>query len=88
VPSRFTCSPVSGARFIVPLSNSDASFGTQIVGIAAYGAFTVVATAILWMILKVTIGIRVTEEEELAGLDKTEVGVEAYPEFARGGSSI
>ena len=73
---------------VVPLSNSDASFGTQIIGIAAYGAFTVIATAILWTILKVTIGIRVSEEEELAGLDKTEVGVEAYPEFARGGSSI
>jgi Amt family ammonium transporter len=73
---------------VVPLSNSDASFGTQIIGIAAYGAFTVVATAILWMILKVTIGIRVSPEEEMMGLDKAEVGVEAYPEFARGGSSI
>jgi Amt family ammonium transporter len=73
---------------VVPLSNSDASFGTQIIGIAAYGAFTLVATAILWMILKVTIGIRVSPEEEMMGLDKAEVGVEAYPEFARGGSSI
>ncbi|MEM9277432.1 MAG: ammonium transporter [Pseudomonadota bacterium] len=65
----------------VPLTNGDASFGTQIVGILAYGIFTVVASAILWTILKVTIGIRVSEEEEALGLDKTEVGVEAYPEF-------
>jgi Amt family ammonium transporter len=72
----------------VPLSNSDASFGTQIVGIAAYGAFTFVISAVVWFILKMTMGIRVSKEEEMMGLDKAEVGVEAYPEFARGGSSI
>ncbi|MEO0329292.1 MAG: ammonium transporter [Pseudomonadota bacterium] len=65
----------------VPLTNGDASFGTQIVGIAAYGAFTVVASGIVWTLLKVTIGIRVSEEDEALGLDKSEVGVEAYPEF-------
>jgi ammonium transporter, Amt family len=72
----------------VPLSNSDANFGTQIVGIAAYGAFTFVVASIVWFILKMTMGIRVSKEEEMMGLDKSEVGVEAYPEFARGGSSI
>lgn len=66
---------------VVPLSNTDASFGTQIIGILAYGAFTVVVSGVLWTILKVTIGIRASEEEESLGLDKTEVGVEAYPEF-------
>ncbi|MEM7303704.1 MAG: ammonium transporter [Pseudomonadota bacterium] len=65
----------------VPITNSSASFGTQIVGILAYGVFTVVASAILWTILKMTIGIRASEEEEALGLDKAEVGVEAYPEF-------
>jgi Amt family ammonium transporter len=65
----------------VPLTNSGASFGTQIVGILAYGAFTIVCSAILWSILKFTIGLRISEEEETLGLDKTEVGVEAYPEF-------
>ncbi|WP_269585114.1 ammonium transporter [Roseibium sp. Sym1] len=70
--------------FIVPLSNSDASWGTQIVGIAAYGAFTLVASAVVWMILKVAMGIRVSDEEEALGLDKVEVGVEAYPEFGTG----
>lgn len=65
----------------VVISNSDASLGTQITGILAYGAFTVVATSILWFILKMTIGVRVSEEEESLGLDKSEVGVEAYPEF-------
>jgi Amt family ammonium transporter len=37
----------------------------------------------LWSLLKVTIGIRVDEEEELLGLDKSELGIEAYPEFSR-----
>ena len=69
---------------VVPLSNSGANFGTQIVGIVSYGAFTVICSAVLWMILKVAIGIRVSEEDEALGLDKVEVGVEAYPEFTRG----
>ena len=65
----------------VPLTNSDTSFATQFVGIVAYGAFTLVASFIVWTILKSTMGIRVSEEEEMVGLDKIEVGVEAYPEF-------
>lgn len=68
----------------VVLSNSGASLGTQIIGILAYGVFTVVCSGLLWLGLKATIGIRVSEEEEALGLDKAEVGVEAYPEFTRG----
>ncbi|MEN0040962.1 MAG: ammonium transporter [Pseudomonadota bacterium] len=71
---------------IVPLSNSDASFGVQIIGIAAYAVFTVAASAIVWFALKATMGIRVSEEEEAIGVDKAEVGVEAYPEFTFGRS--
>ncbi|WP_321500998.1 ammonium transporter [Breoghania sp.] len=70
--------------FIVPWSNAETSFGTQIVGIAAIGAFTTVASVIVWLILKATVGIRVGEEEEALGLDKVEIGVEAYPEFGTG----
>lgn len=66
---------------VVPLSNTGASFGTQIIGIISYGLFTVVASTLLWSLLKFTVGIRVTGEEEALGLDKVEVGVEAYPEF-------
>ena len=68
----------------VPLTNSDASFVTQLIGIAAYGIFTFVASLVLWGVLKAVMGIRVSEEEEALGLDRTEVGVEAYPEFAVG----
>lgn len=68
---------------IVPLSNSETSFGTQLIGILAYGAFTFIIALIVWSALKATVGIRVSEEDEMLGLDKAEVGVEAYPEFAR-----
>ncbi len=72
----------------VPLTNGDATFYAQAVGVIAVGIFVSVASAVVWLILKSTIGIRVSPEEELEGLDKGEVGVEAYPEFARGGSAI
>ncbi|WP_306028737.1 ammonium transporter [Stappia sp. MMSF_3263] len=73
---------------IVPLSNSDATYGVQIIGIVAYGVFTFVASMVVWLVLKSTIGIRVTPEEEALGLDKVEVGVEAYPEFGQGSQRV
>ena len=71
----------------VPLTNSGASFGTQLIGIAAIGGFVIVTSAIVWTALKVTVGIRASEEDEDAGLDKSELGLEAYPEFGRGAHS-
>lgn len=65
---------------VTPLSGSG-NFGVQLVGILSIGAFTLVASSLVWMALKVTMGIRVSEENESLGLDKAEVGVEAYPEF-------
>ena len=62
--------------------NGDAALGTQLLGIAAYGVFTFVGALIVWIILKAIVGIRVSEEDELVGLDKAELGMEAYPEFA------
>ncbi|WP_174802110.1 ammonium transporter [Martelella limonii] len=67
--------------FIVPLTNDGTSFVTQIIGIVAIGVFTFVISLVLWLILKAVVGIRVSPEDEEAGLDKSEVGVEAYPEF-------
>lgn len=68
----------------VPLTNSDASFGTQIYGILVIGIFAAVTTAIVWFILKLVVGIRVSEEAEIAGLDTAELGMEAYPDFTKG----
>ncbi len=56
--------------------------GVQIIGIVAVGAFVFIASAIIWLVIKKTIGIRVTREEEIAGLDIGEHGNIAYPDFA------
>jgi Amt family ammonium transporter len=72
----------------VPLTNPDASFVTQLIGVAAIAAFVLISTTIVWMALKFTIGIRVSEEEEFAGSDTTELGLEAYPEFGRGSQGL
>jgi Amt family ammonium transporter len=58
--------------------------GAQIVGIVAIGIFVVVTSAIVWLALRYTMGIRASEEDEDAGLDMAELGLEAYPEFGRG----
>lgn len=60
------------------------NWGAQITGIVAYAAFTFVIGGIIWLILKATMGIRVSEEAELNGLDMSELGMEAYPEFTKG----
>lgn len=60
----------------------------QIIGILSIGLFTVVASSIFWLALKSTLGIRVTEEEELIGLDISEHGMEAYSGFLKESSAI
>ncbi len=69
---------------VVPATNGDASYGTQLLSIIIVGIFVVVASGIVWTILKSAMGIRVGEEEEIAGLDTSELGMEAYPEFSKG----
>ncbi len=66
---------------VVPVYNTEASFGAQIIGIAAIGAFTFGVSFVVWMILKAVMGIRVDEESEINGLDVSELGMEAYPDF-------
>ena len=66
---------------IVPFTNTDTSYGIQIIGILAFGVFTVVTTSIVWTILKMIIGIRASEEDEEYGLDVTETGTSGYPEY-------
>ena len=57
------------------------SYFGQLVGILLTGVWVSVASVVVWMALKYTIGIRATEEEEMAGMDVSEVGLEAYPDF-------
>ncbi|MEO3477394.1 ammonium transporter [Phaeobacter sp. CAU 1743] len=70
--------------FAVPFYTEGTSFVTQITGFVAIGAFTFIVSAVVWLILKATMGIRVTEEDEINGLDMAELGMEAYPEFKAG----
>ena len=67
----------------VTLTNPDASIGTQLYGIVIIGLFAFIASAIVWWLLAKTIGIRVSEEDEIVGLDKSELGMDAYPEFTQ-----
>ncbi|MEO1580190.1 MAG: ammonium transporter, partial [Pseudomonadota bacterium] len=64
--------------------SGSATLGAQLTGIVAYGVFTFVVSLVLWFILKTVVGIRVSEEEEINGLDMAELGMEAYPEFSKG----
>jgi Amt family ammonium transporter len=65
----------------VPLTNGDASFSGQLIGAATIFVWVFVASFIVWALLKMVMGIRVSEEEEYAGVDLSECGMEAYPEF-------
>ena len=56
---------------------------TQFLGAAAVGGMTVLVSSIFWVVLKATLGIRVTREEELEGLDIGEHGMEAYSGFLK-----
>jgi Amt family ammonium transporter len=79
IPAHLVCG--IWGTLAVPLTNSEVTFASQILGISAIGAFVIVSSTIVWFVLKIVTGIRVSEEDELAGLDKSELGMEAYPEF-------
>lgn len=69
----------------VCLSNPDATFKAQMIGLGTILGFVLVSSLIVWSIIKAVIGIRVTEEQEHQGVDYSECGVEAYPEFTDSG---
>lgn len=66
---------------LVPLSNSDATFGVQLIGLLCILGFVFVVSYLVWALLKATMGIRVGQEEEINGMDQHDCGVDAYPEF-------
>jgi Amt family ammonium transporter len=65
----------------VPLTNPDATFVAQLIGLITIFGWVFISSSIVWMLLKKTIGIRVEEAEEYEGVDISECGMEAYPEF-------
>ncbi len=66
----------------VCLTNPDASIGAQLLGIVTIFAWVFATSFIVWLVIKMVMGIRVSEEEEYEGVDVGECGLEAYPEFA------
>jgi len=66
----------------VLITNGDATFSGQIVGVVSIFAWAFLASLVVWLILKAVMGIRVSEQEEYEGVDLSECGLEAYPEFA------
>jgi Amt family ammonium transporter len=81
IPAHLVCG--IWGTLIVPLTNSDATYTVQAIGVVAVGIFTMIASGIIGSILKAVMGIRVDEDGEMLGLDKEELGIEAYPEFSR-----
>lgn len=73
---------------IVAWTNTDVNVAVQAIGVAAVGGFVFVTSFVVWALLKATIGLRPTLEEETDGLDKAEIGLEAYPEFGSGSQRI
>ena len=65
----------------VCFTNPDAKFGAQLLGMGAIFAWVFAVSFVVWFVLKKTVGIRVSEEEEYEGVDIGECGLEAYPEF-------
>ncbi len=65
----------------VPLSNQEASFSAQLIGLGTILAWTFVTSFVVWLVIKAIMGVRVSEEEEYEGVDIGECGLEAYPEF-------
>ena len=66
---------------LVPFTNDGSTFTGQLIGAATIFVWVFGASFIVWGILKTTMGIRVSEEEEFSGVDIAECGMEAYPEF-------
>ncbi len=68
---------------VVPFTAEGTTFVGQLVGAATIFVWVFVASFIVWFVLKLVMGIRVSEEEEFEGVDLAECGMEAYPEFTR-----
>lgn len=69
---------------LVPLTNDASSLTGQLIGAATIFIWVFSTSLIVWFALKQLIGIRVSSEEEYEGVDKSDCGMEAYPEFTRG----
>ena len=68
---------------IVPFTNDGTSFAAQALGAVVIFTWVFVASLVVWLLIKLIFGIRISEEEEYEGADVSEYGMEAYPEFTK-----
>ncbi|WP_137168327.1 ammonium transporter [Salinimonas lutimaris] len=69
---------------LVPVTNSDSTFSGQLLGAVTIFVWVFVTSLVAWLVIKAIMGIRVSEEEEFDGVDMSECGLEAYPDFTSG----
>ncbi|MFP3976342.1 ammonium transporter [Marinobacter sp. KMM 10035] len=69
---------------LVPVTNADATFSGQLIGAATIFGWVFLASLLTWGIIKAVMGVRVSEQDEYEGVDLSECGMEAYPEFVTG----
>jgi Amt family ammonium transporter len=79
IPAHLACG--IWGTLAVPITNPETSFVTQAIGIVAIGVFVSVASAVVWLVLKHSIGIRPTEHDEWMGLDHAELGLEVSADW-------
>lgn len=82
IPVHLVCG-IWGTLAVV-LTNPDATLSGQLISIVIVGVFVFFVSLAVWLVLRAVMGIRVDEETEIVGLDTAELGMEAYPEFAKG----
>jgi Amt family ammonium transporter len=79
IPAHLCCG-IWGA-LAVPITNADASFATQLIGVLSVGGFVSLTSATVWFALKRTAGLRPSRKEEWMGLDHVELGLEVYSDW-------
>jgi Amt family ammonium transporter len=79
IPAHLVCG--IWGTLAVPITNAEASFLTQLIGVLSVGAFVSLASATVWLALKHTVGLRPTRKEEWMGLDHVELGLEVYSDW-------
>jgi Amt family ammonium transporter len=71
---------------LVPVTNGDSLISGQLIGAATIFVWVFATSLAVWLAIRAIMGIRVSEEEEFEGVDLSECGLEAYPEFSSGRS--
>jgi Amt family ammonium transporter len=79
IPAHLACG--IWGTLVVPVTNADATFTAQLAGVAAIGAFVTLGSAVVWLALKYSIGLRPSQNEEWMGLDHAELGLEVYADW-------